>query len=57
MAFVIVAARWGITPHDVLPVNLSLYRNMLTYGKAQDIIWTGQSKSVTTIKDELSSRR
>lgn len=55
MTLIVVAACWSIASHNLLSVNFSLDRDVLTYGKTQNIIWMGQSKLVATIKDEKAS--
>lgn len=46
MASVVIATRRSVTPHDVLPINLSRHRNVLADRQAQDVILMGKRKPV-----------
>ena len=46
MAEVVVAARRGVAPHDVLAANISLYRNVLSNRETENVILLGQTEAI-----------
>lgn len=48
---IVVAAGRGITPHDILPINLSLDRNVLSDRQAKHVIGAWQAKAVAAQRE------
>ncbi len=46
MTEVIIATRRGVAPHNVLPVDFSLDRNVLSDGESENIVFLRQTKAI-----------